>query len=265
VESAEPPVHETYVSVPEFDRPKLSLPPDLPPVERELSGYARGAWLPLDPTWIRWIPAGALFLVFILTFFSWNGLYPAGYPAYTQNAWQGLLGWNSKEAVSDDEMHLAEELNSRVHSSLWLLPYLLLLLPTIAIAAAGPVLALLRIKLPAGFDKVWQFRPAALGLLAIITLMFLLAQWATGFGLQKAIDQMIEEKFESSKAEANTPEKMQRWEMKVSEDKGKYHVKTTPWLRLAFLLHLLAAIAVVGEAGLMLRGKKLPPRIGVMW
>ena len=169
----------------------------------------------------------------------------------------------SKDAVSDDEMRLFDDLDKHLRSSLWLLPYLLLLFPTILLAIAGPVVGLLKIKLPAGFEKVWQFRPAALGVLAIVTLLFLLAQWASGFGLERAIDQAIMEKFEASKAEANTPEKMQRWEMKVSAAKGTFHVRTTggAWRS----CHPLAAIAVIGEAGLMLRGKKQPPRIGVMW
>ena len=47
--------------------------------------------------------------------------------------------------------------------------------------------------------------------------------------------------------------------------KGEYHVKTTTWLRLALLMHLLATAAVLAEAGLVLRGTKPPPRLAAMW
>jgi hypothetical protein len=96
-------------------------------------------------------------------------------------------------------------------------------------------------------------------------LLVLLAQWASGFGLQRAVNDWIESEYADTKAAANTPEKLQRWEMEVAMKKGEYHVKTTPWLRLTLLLHLVAAGAVLAEAGLMLRGRKPPPRVAAMW
>ena len=96
-------------------------------------------------------------------------------------------------------------------------------------------------------------------------MFLLLAQWASGFGLQHAVHEKIEADFADRKVAANTPEKLQRWEMMVDVVKGGYHVKTTPWLRLAVLLHLLAAGAVVTEAGLILRGNKQHPRVALMW
>jgi hypothetical protein len=255
------PVQETYISVPEFEKPAPAAPAKV----REDSGDPKTFSFPLDPKIIRWIPAAALFIAFVLTFLPWNGLYPAGYPAYTQNAWQALLGWNSKDAVAEDMMKLGSELDEGVRSCLWLLPYLLLFLPTLVLALAGPAVELIKIKLPEGVERFWQFRPAALGLLAIMMLMLLAAQWVSGFGLQKAVDQAIDQKMEATKSEANTPEKMQRWEMRASQLKGSTHVKTTPWLRLAMFMHIVVAIAVIAEAGLMLRGKKPPPRVVVMW
>src|SRR5262245_34941850 len=72
---ASEPVPETYVS----ERPEGPDLGHLPAVDRELSGLGRVASFPLDPRVIRWIPAAALFLAFILSFFSWNGLFPGGY------------------------------------------------------------------------------------------------------------------------------------------------------------------------------------------
>ena len=247
------------------DSPEPARLPDLPPVDRELSGYGRMVSIPLDEKITRWVPAGALFLAFVLTFFPWNGMYPAGYAAYTQNAWYGLFASLSRDAVADDELKIGNELEDRLHSSWWLLPYLLFLLPALALALAGPILSAAKIKLPANIEPIWRFRPAALGVLVIMMLLFLLAQWASGFGIQRAVNDKIEADWAERKAQANTPDKMQRWEMNVAKEKGGYHVRTTPWQRLSVFATLIAAIAVAAEAGLMLRGKKPAPRVGVMW
>jgi hypothetical protein len=257
------PVPETYVA----DRPAGATGelPYLPAPDREMSGYDRMASLPLDPRVIRFIPAAAIFLAFILTFFPWNGLYPGGYSAYTQSGWGCLFAGLSWDDASEDQLKMKDDLKKDLHSSWFLLPYLVLLFPTLLLAVAGPVVDLTKIKLPPPIEKAWQFRPALLGVLTVLMLLFLLAQWARGFGLQRAIDDKIARDFEERTAQANTPEKLQRVEMMADAVKGAYHVKTTPWLRLAVLLHLLAAGAVVTEAGLMLRGKKQPPRLAVMW
>jgi hypothetical protein len=259
-----PAVPETYV----HDQPTATKPlelPEVPKPDRELSGFAHMSSFPLEPRVIRWIPAGALFLAFLLTFFSWDGLFPAGYPAYTQSAWGALFAGMSYDSVAEDELKLKDDLNQRLHSSWWLLPYLVLLFPTLALAIAGPVVDLAKLKLPPAVDSLWQFRAAVLAVLTVLILLFLLAQWANGLGLQRAVNEKVEADYAETKAAANTPEKMQRWEMKVAMTKGAYHVQSTPWLRLAILLHLLAAAAVLAETGLMLRGTKSPPRVGVMW
>lgn len=260
------PVHETYVaSEPSGWQGQSEGLPSLPQADREMSGFGRMVSVPLEGKIIRWIPAAALFLILILTFFSWNGMYPAGYAAYTQNAWQGLLGWISWDDVAEDEMKIGNDLKERVHSSLWLLPYLLLLFPTLVLAIAGPVIDVAKLKIPLNIEQLWKYRPAALGALTLLMLLFLLAQWASGFGLQNAVSERIEADTAEKKAQANTPDKRQRWEMNVAAMRGMFHVKTTPWMRLTVLLQLLATAAVAAEVGLALRGNKPPPRVGVMW
>lgn len=261
------PVPETYVTEGSEPWSPTEPPalPHLPAPDREMSGYRRMLSLPLEPQVIRWIPAGALFLAFVLTFFPWNGMFPGGHSAYTQNAWTALFGMVSKDEVAEDVLKIGADLDNRCKSSLWLLPYLLLLLPAILLAVAGPVVQLTKFKLPEGLEKFWQFRPLALGGLVILLLLFLLAQWATGLSLQNAMNAKIEEEYPEKKADQNTPEKMQRWEIKVGMAKGAFQVKTTPWFRISILLQLLAAAALAAEAGLTLRGKKPPPRAAVMW
>jgi hypothetical protein len=237
------PVPETYVSG-RKDRPaQVTELPDLPAPDRELSGYDRMWSFPIDPRVVRWIPPAALTLVFLLTFFSWDGMFPGGYSAYKLKA----------------------DFDERVHSNWWLLPYFLCLIPALLLAWAGPIVELARVQLPDGLRKAWEFRTALLGALVVVSLLFLLAQWATGFGLQRAIREKVESELATKKADANTPEKVQRYEMRVAQERGRYNVRTTPWLRLSALAHLLAAAAVVAEIGLAMRGTKPAPRVGAMW
>jgi hypothetical protein len=114
-------------------------------------------------------------------------------------------------------------------------------------------------------EAAWKFRAMVLGALVIMMLLFFMAQWASGLGLQRAVESRLEDQHAKDKADANTPEKMQRWEMKVAKAKAADQVHTTPWMRLTFLLQLLAALAVVADAGLTLRGTKPAPRVAVMW
>jgi hypothetical protein len=235
-----------------------------------MSGYARMHSIPLEPKVVRFIPPVALFLAFVLTFFSWNGLYPAGYSAYTQSAWGAVFGSISRDSVADEQWKIGDKLfgdvlDERVHTSWWLVLYLLLLFPTLALAFAGPVVEMAKIKLPPNIENLWKYRPLALGVLAGLTLLLLLAQWGSGLGLQNALNTYVEQALAEDKAKATTPEKMKIWEMKVAQAKGGYHAKTTPWLRLSMLLHVLAALAIVAEAGLTIRGNKPPPRAAVMW
>lgn len=255
-----PPVHETYVTAP-------TAASDLKPVslDRGMFGYAHMRSIPLDPRVIRFIPAAALTLVFLLTFFKWDGMYPAGYAAYTQNAWQCLFASISNDPVAEEELKMLAELEKIIHSSWWLLFFLLLLFPALALAWAGPIVDLVKIKLPPSIEPHWKYRPAALGVLVVMMLLFFMAQWASGLGLQRAVDARIDEMYAAEKEKAKTPEAEQRLEMKVAIAKGGSLVRTTPWMRLTFLLQLLAALAVVAEAGLALRGDKPAPRAAVMW
>lgn len=265
-----PAVPETYVHERDATDPHELDLPHVPAPDREMSGYQHMRSLPLDPHVLRWIPAGALFLAFIFTFFPWDGLYPAGYAAFTQTPWGAAFAQMSRDPVANEELKFGDAkvgdiLDKKLHMNFWMFPYLFLLIPALVLAVAGPVVDRANVKLPPNVEPLWQYRPLALGILATLLLLFLLAQWASGFGLQRAVNDWIESEFADTKAAATTPEKVQRWEMQVAMMKGTYHVKTTPWLRLALLMHLLAAAAVLGEAGLMLRGSKPPPRVAAMW
>jgi hypothetical protein len=264
-----PPPSELFTPSTPYERDRLvPVPPELPQLpaaDMELSGYKHLKSIVLDPKWLRWVPPVAVTLAFFLTFFNWDGIYPGGHSAYTQNAWECMYGGFSVDPVAEKAMGEEKDLRERVHMNWWLVPFLLLLIPTLIIAWAGPIVELGKIKLPPGIQDVWQFRPIALGALVVILFLFLLAQWASGFGLQRAVREKAEETYWKQKADATTPEEIKKWEINVGRMIGSYQAHTTSWLRLAVLMHLLGALAAVGEVGVQLRGQKPPPRVGVMW
>lgn len=243
-------------SAPSFDNlPRLPGVPAGP-------GTFRG--LTLRPEVLAWVPAVALTVALILTGFRWAGAYPAGYPAYTQTAWGALFAGVTSDSVAQDEMKLEGKIQEKIKSNWWLLFYFPLLLAGVAVAWAGPVLAGLKVKLPGFAQKLWPYRPALVAVFAVFTLLLLSVQWANGFGIERAIRDLTEAEHAESKAAANTPEKMQRWEMKASADAARLQVQTTTWLRLAWLAHFIAALAVGLEAVTALRGDRPPLRVGVM-
>ena len=74
------------------DRPRPAPGPGPPPGPRPRDVRLRPDGVgPARPAGLRWIPAAALFLAFVLTLLPWNGLYPAGYPAFTQSPWHAVV------------------------------------------------------------------------------------------------------------------------------------------------------------------------------
>lgn len=222
-------------------------------------------WLTLNLSFAIWIPGIALSMAFLLTFFRWAGLYPADYPAYTQNAWQALTAGLSKDPVAEDHYKMEKDLRARLESNWWLLPYLPLLILTMLLALAGPVLKRSQWKLPNNLEKFWPYRPALLVVLSVVLLILLVIQWSNGFGINQAVVKDAQIKNHEAMEKANTPEKIQRIEMDIAKDWGGKHPQTTTWLRLAVLAHIVATLGAFLEGLSYLRGNKPPPKIGIEW
>ncbi len=222
-------------------------------------------WLTLNLSFAIWIPGIALSIAFLLTFFRWAGLYPADYPAYTQNAWQALTAGLSKDPVAEDHYKMEKDLRARLESNWWLLPYLPLLILTMLLALAGPILKRSQWKLPNNLEKFWPYRPALLVVLSVVLLLLLVIQWSNGFGINQAVVKDAQIKNHEAMEKANTPEKIQRIEMDIAKDWGGKHPQTTTWLRLAVLAHIVATLGAFLEGFSYLRGNKPPPKIGIEW
>jgi predicted Zn finger-like uncharacterized protein len=231
----------------------------------QIEGYAHVHSALLNHQVCRWLAPVALTLVFFLSFFNWFGFYPAGYAAYTQNAWQALFATMSVDPVAEKVFDKEKELNQALSASWWLLPYLLLLLVGLALAWSEPAIKAFHLKLPALVEHWWGHRHALLAACAGLTLLFLLLQCAAGFGLERALAAKIEQATKERREKAKTPEEIQIAEMEIARDMGAFHPRTTLWLRLVVLFHFLALAGIVGETLLVHRGGKPPPRVSVMW
>jgi hypothetical protein len=252
--STEPPVNSEAAAVP----PIVALP-----VTPE--GYRKLCSIALSRVVCHWLAPICLTFCFFLTFFNWVGSYPAGYAAYTQNGWQALIADLSVDPVSEKEMKMGGPLNQWLRSSWWLLPYMILLIVGVVLAWSEPLMKRTKLKFPPVVEGMLRLRPALVAACAGITLFFILVQCAAGFGVDRALNQMVQDKFKDVRTDAKTPEEIQRVEMQMAEVTGSFHMRTTIWLKLLIALHILALLAVAGETLLIHRGDKPPPRIGIMY
>jgi hypothetical protein len=225
--------------------------------------YPHQHYVSLNRRICEWLAPICFTVIFLLTFFKWVGFYPAGYSAYSQNAWQALFADISVDPVFEKKVfHKEKELSEALHSSWWLLPYLPLLMLGLLLAWADHLLRLAKTPLPPALQGMWRHRSTWIATCAGLTLFFLLIQWTTGFGLPRALTASVSEE---ELKDANTPEEIQVAEMKIAMKKAGLYPGTTIWFHLVVLLHVVAVAGIAGETWLIHRGEKPPPRAGVMW
>ena len=220
--------------------------------------------VPIDV--VRWLPFVCLVLPFILSFFSWNGVYPAGYKAYSQNAWQNLFARFSIDPVSEEQMLKGADLKSHIQSAWWMLPYLILLLGAVILEIGGFITKQGLVKLPPSLERFWKYRPLGVTVISALCLLFLSLQWIVGFGLERAAIQIAEENkvYVEDKSKANTPEKEQKAEIFHADRLSEFHLRTTWFLLIAWFAHLIALLGIAYEAYLVKRGALPPPRFALL-
>src|SRR5262245_37943092 len=233
---------------------------------------ARVRWLTISLRGIQWLPLVCLTLIFLLTFFKWIGMYPAGYKAYAQNAWQALFASFSTDPVSNRVYQLEGPLNEKIRASMWMLPYLVFLMAAVALTWAGHVFQRMNVQPPPWMQGVWQHRTRLLIGLVATTMLVLLLQAAIGFGLENAAYRGAQDAAAAESAEARrgaptdkTPEEEQIDALRVARIYGGYHMDATFWLNIVVFLHLLALAGVLLENWLVRRGKRPEPRIGLLY
>ena len=225
----------------------------------------RTTGFPLSPIVLGWIPAACFTLVFLLTFFTWVGVYPGGYRAYTQNGWEAAFGSLDSNNFAEEVLKLEGELAKRTPWNLLLVPFLFGLLLLLAVAWVERVLRDPdQLPVPA-MAQYWRYRFAAIAGLGALLFGLLAFQSRIGFGLETAVRKVAAEKFETERQSADNSAAKQKVDVKEGREVGSYQLGTTSWLALALAALLVGVAAAALKFWLDTRGTKPPPRVSLTW
>jgi hypothetical protein len=254
-------------------------PPPLPPGD-----YSKTLTVWFSPRVLQWVPGVSLFLVFILLFSPWLGIYPGGVPYVTQNGFQALSGGYTEDPDLRDtlgkrggfKMATEEELkankdrddkhkikDNRPGFSVLLLFFILLLIPSLVIAVGSVVVPLLQVNVP---PAVAQFMPWRFGIVAGLTavlLLFLGLQLVLNFSLENRFKEYVNDNPDLKTENKNTVD-LKRIE--VARGTLLSSLERTFWLRLTVFLVLLALVSAVFVFWMSKRGEHRPmPKLELMW
>lgn len=247
--------------------PGVAVPPPPPPPPGE---YARSCWLPVKPAWVAWVPLGCLTAAFVLSFFPWAKFAPGGYAVITQNGWEAFGGgfWDNIPDVNEWK-ELEKSLTEKVRADLFILPYLLLLLPTLALAVAERVLKNPTAQQLPGplmwLPQVWPYLLYLLGGLSLLLLLLLAFASLRGFAVERAVHDLAAAKYEKELAINTSGSDLRKTSILVGQEVARYAPKQTVWLNLLLLAHVLAVVALLARIWLNTRGDRPAPRVGVQW
>jgi hypothetical protein len=249
------------------------------------AGYTRTITIWFSDRVLQWVPAVALFLVFIFQFFPWVGVYPGGVPAATQTAWGAAFGSvtedpDMKPVLRENGLLRTEEELTKANrrrgenekfpdtrpgvSPLLLIYILVLFFPTLLVTIACVVIPLLHnVKLPPFVEQVWPWRWGIVAALNAVLLLFLVLQLFLNFSIENKVKAGIEAEMGQAKESASTPELKQR----EAKRGGKMEMLVrTFWLKLSVFLHFLATVCAALVYWVQKRGPSEPlPRLELMW
>ena len=214
-----------------------------------------------SPRVLPWIAVAALVIVFILTFFSWDGYYPGSIPVATQNAWQAAFGSASYAANG------------------LLIVFILLFLIALLAAALAAALEILPIRLPAALERFRPWRWAIVSGITLLAFLFFILQLLSGMSLVnrirddfsktaaaenavlKAVQIHVHSLDELAKAAGLTADKEAQAEAALHASAARY----TCSLWCSFWLTLVAVICAALTYFLSRRTNRPLPRIELLW
>ena len=128
-----------------------------------------------------------------------------------------------------------------------MLLYVLLSLAALALVLAPMVTSSGAPHLPPFLERIWPWRWLLSLVLATLALLVLIAQSGLGFGLENAVDAMVQEKVAAEKLPSATPEEQQIVELNEGKYAGSLNVHRTWWWRLALIAQLASVLGLAGE------------------
>lgn len=245
---------------------------DLPPAPPAPPGdYTRAFAVWISPRVLQWIAPAALLFVFILTFFSWVGDYPGGFPVTTQSAWgAGFGGWTSDGNVAQlsppvevggEAVPFVNARDRKPGASVLTIFYLLLLIPTLLVVIASVVLPFTEERLPRQVRDLMPWRQALALVLTLLTFLPFLGQLVAGYAIESKAREVANKKIDAARAGEREPSTKELLDEAVFLDRFRW----TNWLRAAFLLHLLAVVCLALEFWIVTRRGRPLPRAQLQW
>jgi hypothetical protein len=191
----------------------------------------------------HWLASGALIAAFVLTFFTWVAVAPNGNRVYTQNGWQAASGSFSADLAGESVMKSETPLKELSHWSPWLMFYVILLIPTMALAIADRVVTRQGMVVPDVMLPVWPHRQLALIVQCAVLLVLIVVPLFTGFGLEAAVSTAADKDHAlqavADKPEPTTKEKAER-DVRRDVFIATFGLARTHWLELAVTAQLIA-------------------------
>lgn len=230
----------------------------------------RSCGISLNTTWLDWVPAACFTLILLTTFFSWVGTYPGGVRVYSQNPWSALTGGVTTSNLPEDLIQDEKYLETAISGNRWLIIYFPMLLAALLLSWLACLIRNPNINTIPGplawLPKIWDQRFLIISAISASLLFLILIQTWSGYGLETAIKQKVNEQYAKQlEAAASSTPKRQAVEVQMGAELGRYQLQGTTPLNTAIVLHAVALLAILGSSWMHKRGNKPHPRISVQY
>jgi hypothetical protein len=231
--------------------------------------YAGGVGFTLNPAWLAWVPLGCLVVAFILSFFTWAKLAPGGYTVLTQSGWEAAFREHDGVVYELKEWkELESSLRDRMSYDLFLIPYMLLLIPLVLLAVLERVYKPGSTKLPGPLlwvPQVWPYFLYLLAGLSLLLLVLLSVASLRGFSMERAVSELALAKYQPELDKNLAGSDLKKVNIQIGQEAAKFGPRQTSWVNLLLLLHVLTVLALLARIWLNTRSAKPHPRVGVQW
>jgi hypothetical protein len=237
-------------------RPPFEHAPPPPPP----TGHDHLFAISISPRTVSWITLLSLFLVLVLMFCPWTGVYPGGYGFYKQNAFQMIWGGYSVDQTGEQVLHMEKAINETIQANWLMLFYFLLILAALVLAAAPVVQHQTAYPLPQLIQKLLPWRNILVVIATLLAFLILLRFLIGGSDFEKAVIAVIDKSMGKDLTALTQEEQIERG-LKLS----RLNLSRTFWLRGAVLFHIVALVGAGCELWLQRRGERPLPRFEVHW
>jgi hypothetical protein len=237
-------------------RPPFEQAPPPPPP----TGYGHLLTISISPRAVSWITLMSLFLVLVLMFFPWTGVYPGGYGVYKQSALQMIWGGYSVDQAGEQVVRLEKAITEAIQANWLMVFYFLLILAALVLAAAPIVQTQTAYPLPQPLQKLLPWRNILVVIATLLAFLILLRFLVGGSDFEKAVIAVIDKSMGKDPSALTQEEQIERG-LRLS----RLNLSRAFWLRGAVLFHIIALVGAACELWLQRRGERPPPRFEAHW